>query len=584
MVISERKPKFRSRKLDFGKALQVFRFDQAVDLDDYGSPLRGVAQVATGVDKEEEDEHHLKAALSAAVSQAQTYYIPTPQSHPPPEDFDKLYLRGFKLTKQLVKWSGRALEELLGESPRYDADEEDLALIEAERLDLEMFEWIMESFEELAHRLSPNAVTLDVLERLRHDAKKAGRMPDEATCENIRLYWLEKRTRVHRPLVHNLKHDDLSAKIGADPYVCFRRREIKAPRKTRRTDAQCIDKLKKLHYDLGTSKALLEASLKRDRYKKESLVLETSLFEQYWALEVWRKQPGRPEDWPLPDVPSFRVASQSVLEPKKKKLRPAPGAEPGCSQASLGSQRTAVLASASVLKSTKYFKPYYPVEVLRQIQKDMDLLLVDEASRLQDSTGSLGAEDWERASYVDTRKRLDLTARLPCFSRFRLGRGGMLQLDRMPITSEAESRPRMVYNGASRVKLLSARDCSHLHNAFVGNYNQHYIQTTNGINQPLSFNAWIAATAAIAQQSGAARPGTGKPGSTGSSPKKMGAAGGLRQDGEITVPDSAVAGHGSGGDQQVHSQPSQQIPVPAGLTSLQSNSQITVKVKSRPNP
>lgn len=55
MVFSERKPKFRARKLDFSKTLQVYRFDQAIDLDDYGSPLRTVAQVATGVDKEEED-------------------------------------------------------------------------------------------------------------------------------------------------------------------------------------------------------------------------------------------------------------------------------------------------------------------------------------------------------------------------------------------------------------------------------------------------------------------------------------------------------------------------------------------------
>lgn len=51
----ERKPKFRSRKLEFNRALQVFRHDEVDDFEDFDSPLRSVAQVATGVDKEEED-------------------------------------------------------------------------------------------------------------------------------------------------------------------------------------------------------------------------------------------------------------------------------------------------------------------------------------------------------------------------------------------------------------------------------------------------------------------------------------------------------------------------------------------------
>lgn len=56
-MFSERKPKFRSRKLDFGKQLPIYRYDEVDDLDDFDSPLRSVAQVATGVDKEEETVH-----------------------------------------------------------------------------------------------------------------------------------------------------------------------------------------------------------------------------------------------------------------------------------------------------------------------------------------------------------------------------------------------------------------------------------------------------------------------------------------------------------------------------------------------
>src|ERR1700733_4170475 len=53
--MSEKKPKFRSRKLDNAKPLVMYRYDEIDDLDEYGSPLRTVTHIATGVDKEEEE-------------------------------------------------------------------------------------------------------------------------------------------------------------------------------------------------------------------------------------------------------------------------------------------------------------------------------------------------------------------------------------------------------------------------------------------------------------------------------------------------------------------------------------------------
>lgn len=425
-------------------------------------------------------------------------------------------------------------------------------------------------------------MSLEVLERY----KTQRRMPDARTGERLLEYWALKRSRMGRALLPTLRHEDLTNKVGADPYVCFRRREIKAPRKTRRTDAQCMDKLRKLHYDLSTSKALLEASLKRDKYKKESLVVETQLFEAYWSLEQWKRQAGRPEDWTLPELPSFRLASQSVLEPRRKKARVAGGAESTPSASASQSQRPGASAQG-LLRSTKYFKPYYPIEVLRQIQKDMELIMVDEASRLDDRTADLH-DDEERAGFVEVSRKPAGFGGVPCFSRFRLGRAGMVQLDRKPIRSPSESRPRMDYGGSARVRLLNARDCSHLHNAFVGNYNQHYIQTTNHINLPLSYNAWVAATAPLVQQALGTKAKGGPASNHGSPKKTTGPGGGVlkREDGpESVVPDAAAAGGGEtrgvATDQQLASQ-SQSQSQPAGLASLSGNSQITVKVKSRP--
>lgn len=54
-MLIDRKPKFRSRKLEYNRSLAVYRYDEVNDFDDYDEPIRSVAQVATGVDKEEEE-------------------------------------------------------------------------------------------------------------------------------------------------------------------------------------------------------------------------------------------------------------------------------------------------------------------------------------------------------------------------------------------------------------------------------------------------------------------------------------------------------------------------------------------------
>lgn len=51
----DRKPKFRSRKLEYNRPLTIFKHDDAVDIDDYDNPMRAVPLIATGVDKEEEE-------------------------------------------------------------------------------------------------------------------------------------------------------------------------------------------------------------------------------------------------------------------------------------------------------------------------------------------------------------------------------------------------------------------------------------------------------------------------------------------------------------------------------------------------
>lgn len=66
----------------------------------------------------------------------------------------------------------------------------------------------------------------------------------------------------------------------ADPYLCFRRRESKPIRKTRRTDQQSIEKLRKLRMEMESARSLLEMVSRREKVRKESLVHEHMIFDQ----------------------------------------------------------------------------------------------------------------------------------------------------------------------------------------------------------------------------------------------------------------------------------------------------------------
>ena len=74
-----------------------------------------------------------------------------------------------------------------------------------------------------------------------------------------------------------------------DPYVCFRRREVRQIRKTRGRDAQSVDKLKKLRKELEEARQLLALVRQREITKREQLTVEKQLFEQRSNLRQVKK-------------------------------------------------------------------------------------------------------------------------------------------------------------------------------------------------------------------------------------------------------------------------------------------------------
>ena len=599
----DRKPKFRSRKIDYTKAIAVYRWDQlgSDQMEELESPIRSIQPMATGVDKEEEDEHHLQAALSAqaaATSQAERYYIPTPESKLVGADYDSMYPPVYKMPKAMIRYSN-TLEDVYSnhnfvdftsnikasssssaaphrqihqqqQQPQafYNADEEDLLFLKNNipTISVELWEQIVDCLEDSVRQFNnENIVTLDCLERFHNstgpDSGRGVGGPDEVSLERALDWWKVRRAKLGRSLVPFLRHEDMG-KLGADPYVCFRRREVRLPRKTRRSDAQCMERLRKLQYDLSTLRSILVAAQKRDRFKRESLALDGAIWDRYWEVEELRRA-KRISEWPS-TIPPYKsavnclISSSSLsatsfghttnalsvaLKESMDSLATAKSSNrkrKHSSSSTRGPGKASKLSiPISALRSLKYAKPYYPIEMLRQMHADMEKFM----TRDENSPGEQLDVDQIDFDLTDEPEDNDLFVRLyrnssrrPAFAevgRFRMGRGGRIMLDcyrpggasnpkfllsRTPEMDEGPCSHLFQHDphaSLASLKLLGSRDMFHLHASSVGNYNQHYIQVTNQISRPLSFNAWMTATGPIVQ-SATSNPSGGTIGGAGS--------------------------------------------------------------------
>jgi hypothetical protein len=118
-------------------------------------------------------------------------------------------------------------------------------------------------------------------------------------ASHVYEHWKQRRIlRKGAPLIPSLKFDE-GLRDDTDPYVCFRRRETKAVRKTRRTDQQSMEKLRKLRAELETARSLLEMVTRREKLRKESLLMEHSIFNQRCMLREMQQQLGIKDEYDL---------------------------------------------------------------------------------------------------------------------------------------------------------------------------------------------------------------------------------------------------------------------------------------------
>ncbi|XP_041823600.1 enhancer of polycomb homolog 1-like isoform X2 [Melanotaenia boesemani] len=266
---------FRARALDASKPLPVFRCEDLPDLHEYASINRAVPQMPTGMEKEEESEHHLQRAISAQQvygEKRDNMVIPVPEAECNITHYESLYPGEFKMPKQLIHIQPFSLDT---ELPDYDLDSEDETFVNKLKKKMEITAL---QFEEMIDRLEKGSgqqlVSLQEAKLLLKE--------DDELIKEVFDYWSRKRkTSKGGWLISNVKQEKRDGSSTSDPYVAFRRRTEKMQtRKNRKNDEASYEKMLKLRRDLSRAVTILEMIKRREKSKRELLHLTLEIVEK----------------------------------------------------------------------------------------------------------------------------------------------------------------------------------------------------------------------------------------------------------------------------------------------------------------
>jgi len=301
--------------------------------------IGGLPKVESGVDTKEEKEHHLQAVITASAAAAlggkiaQQIFIPTPDAVDSVElraQYDRLYPTRFAQPVTYIRFSS-TVEDCVGVP--YNMSEEDEAWLKVVNMKAraksgggangngnananangtslpqhtmqcseDWFEQVMNSFEETSASRQPFAA-VDNTPVLGYEEMSAAfdditpAVEDSARrfAPQIYEYWKAARLRRNNqplvPKLKTLKMDAVAAEADdADPYVCFRRREVRQVRKTRGRDAQVGEKLKKLRKELEEGRQLLDLVRRRELGRLDELALARGIFEKRAAVRDMKR-------------------------------------------------------------------------------------------------------------------------------------------------------------------------------------------------------------------------------------------------------------------------------------------------------
>ncbi|XP_065568146.1 enhancer of polycomb homolog 1-like isoform X2 [Artemia franciscana] len=259
---------FRAKTLDSSKPLAIYH-SKEVDISHIN---RIVPKMPTGMEKEEESEHHLQRALAAGQA------IPVPEvfNVQDKDRYKRCYPDKVKMSRQLIHMQPFTMQ---GDIPEYDIDSSDEEWLSQQEGKLKItplqFEDIIDKFE---RSCGTTAITLN-------DAKSILKGVDVSIVTAVYDYWLQKRITTQQSFIPQIKTDK-GAGSNNNPYVAFRRRvERMTTRRNRKNDEVSYQRIVKLRRDLGRALDLLAMLKKREEAKKDFLKLGIDIFERRFEME-----------------------------------------------------------------------------------------------------------------------------------------------------------------------------------------------------------------------------------------------------------------------------------------------------------
>ncbi|CAL8320669.1 unnamed protein product [Merluccius merluccius] len=291
---------FRARALDAAKPLPVYRNRDLPDLNDCVSINRAVPQMPTGMEKEEELEHHLQRAISAQQvfrEKKENMVIPVPEAESNITYYDRLYKGELKVPKQLMHIQPLGLDN---EQPDYDMDSEDETLLNRLNRKMEIKPLQFETMVDRLEKASTNQlVSLPEAKVLLNE--------DDYLLKSVYDYWVRKRKNCRGPsLIPLIKQEKRDGSTNNDAYVAFRRRTEKMQtRKNRKNDEASYEKMLKLRREFSRTVTILEMIKRREKAKRELLHLTLEVVEKRYQLSDFTGEVLSEVTVPLAEKPAY---------------------------------------------------------------------------------------------------------------------------------------------------------------------------------------------------------------------------------------------------------------------------------------
>jgi len=281
--MSLNKPLFRARALDSNKLLPIYQKDEISGNKDFLGQNRSVPQMPTGMEKEEESEHHLQKAISnqKRYGDKRDTVIPTPEAQSSDlntlnkEQYNGLYKDTHRLPKPFLRASN--LNLLDTDNPDYDLDDDDekFYLKLTSELKMSITEVQLENhLDQLENHCSSANITFEEVQSLL-------KQEDSTIFKLIYNYWKNKREISSGTIIHKIRGERRDGANNNDSYVAFRRRTEKMQtRKNRKNDEAGYEKMLRIRREFSDAKKLMNMISTRENIKINLEVQDIKVYEK----------------------------------------------------------------------------------------------------------------------------------------------------------------------------------------------------------------------------------------------------------------------------------------------------------------